>query len=94
MKAAVLKERFPDERRVALLPDNVKKLQAAGYEILIERGAGLGSSITDEDYSAGGINGFSYVGNYAIRIQFSDGHSTGIFSWDYLWKIADEKDEE
>ncbi|MBT5599897.1 MAG: Re/Si-specific NAD(P)(+) transhydrogenase subunit alpha, partial [Planctomycetaceae bacterium] len=54
MKAAVLKERFPDERRVALLPDNVKKLQAAGYEILIERGAGLGSSITDEDYSAAG----------------------------------------
>ncbi|MBC8437398.1 MAG: Re/Si-specific NAD(P)(+) transhydrogenase subunit alpha [Planctomycetes bacterium] len=54
MKAAVLKERFPDERRVALLPENVQKLQAAGYEILIERGAGLGASITDEDYSAAG----------------------------------------
>ncbi|MFP6588038.1 MAG: Re/Si-specific NAD(P)(+) transhydrogenase subunit alpha, partial [Pirellulaceae bacterium] len=54
MKAAVLKERFPDERRVALLPENVQKLQAAGYEILVERGAGLGSSITDEDYSAAG----------------------------------------
>ena len=24
------------------------------------------------------------VGNYAIRIQFSDGHDTGIYSWDYL----------
>lgn len=24
------------------------------------------------------------VGNYAIRIIFSDGHSTGIFSWEYL----------
>ena len=24
------------------------------------------------------------VGNYAIRIVFSDGHSTGIFSWEYL----------
>ena len=54
MKAAVLKERFPDERRVALLPENVQKLQAAGYEILIERGAGLGASIADEDYSAAG----------------------------------------
>ena len=54
MKAAVLKERFPGERRVALLPANVQKLQAAGYEILVERGAGLGSSITDEDYSAAG----------------------------------------
>jgi len=36
------------------LPENVQKLQAAGYEILVERGAGLGSSITDEDYSAAG----------------------------------------
>ena len=31
-----------------------------------------------------------FVGNYAIRIQFSDGHSTGIFSWDYLREIDPE----
>jgi DUF971 family protein len=27
------------------------------------------------------------VGNYAIQIQFSDGHKTGIYSWDYLRQI-------
>lgn len=27
------------------------------------------------------------VGNYAIRLRFSDGHSTGIYSWGYLWEI-------
>ncbi len=27
------------------------------------------------------------IGNYAIRIRFSDGHSTGIFSWEYLRQI-------
>ena len=27
------------------------------------------------------------VGNYAIRIHFSDGHSTGIYSWEYLRRI-------
>ncbi|MFM8643067.1 MAG: gamma-butyrobetaine hydroxylase-like domain-containing protein [Phycisphaerales bacterium] len=27
------------------------------------------------------------VGNYAIRIRFRDGHSTGIFSWSYLRSI-------
>lgn len=27
------------------------------------------------------------VGNYAIRIEFSDGHATGIYSWEYLRKI-------
>ncbi|MEE8458348.1 MAG: DUF971 domain-containing protein [Phycisphaerales bacterium] len=27
------------------------------------------------------------VGNYAIRIHFSDGHNTGLYSWDYLRRI-------
>lgn len=27
------------------------------------------------------------VGNYALRITFSDGHQTGLYSWDYLRKI-------
>ena len=28
------------------------------------------------------------VGNYAIRISFSDGHNTGIYSWDFLYNIG------
>ena len=28
------------------------------------------------------------VGNYALRIIFSDGHDTGIYSWDYIYKIG------
>jgi DUF971 family protein len=27
------------------------------------------------------------VGNYALRIRFSDGHQTGIYTWDYLREI-------
>jgi DUF971 family protein len=27
-------------------------------------------------------------GNYAIRITFSDGHDSGIFSWDYLFELG------
>jgi hypothetical protein len=27
------------------------------------------------------------VGNYAVRIRFSDGHAAGIYSWDYLREI-------
>ena len=34
------------------------------------------------------IIGWQTVGNYAIRIEFSDQHNTGIFSWDYLRKLA------
>ncbi len=27
------------------------------------------------------------IGNYAVRIRFSDGHNTGLYSWDYLRQI-------
>ena len=30
----------------------------------------------------------SPVGNYAIKIKFSDGHDTGLFSWSYLYHLA------
>jgi len=30
------------------------------------------------------------VGHYAIQPQFNDGHSSGIFSWDYLYWLGDQ----
>lgn len=33
------------------------------------------------------------VGNYALRITFSDGHHTGIYSWDYLREIDPARDK-
>ena len=33
------------------------------------------------------------VGHYAIRPTFSDGHDTGIFSWEYLYGLGAERDE-
>lgn len=35
------------------------------------------------------VLGWDPVGNYGIRIRFSDGHHTGIYSWDYLRKLRD-----
>jgi DUF971 family protein len=32
------------------------------------------------------------VGNYAVRLGFSDGHSTGIFTWPYLLKLGREQE--
>lgn len=29
------------------------------------------------------------IGNYAVKIAFDDGHDTGIYSWDYLRKLAE-----
>jgi DUF971 family protein len=33
------------------------------------------------------------VGHYAIRPKFSDGHDTGIYSWDYLYDLGVQHDE-
>lgn len=32
------------------------------------------------------------VGNYAVRLRFDDGHSTGIYSWEYLRHLGDERE--
>lgn len=34
------------------------------------------------------VVGWAQVGNYAIRFDFSDGHNTGLYSYDYLRKLA------
>ncbi len=47
MKIGVAKERAPNERRVALVPDVLSKLTAAGAEMLVERGAGEAAAIPD-----------------------------------------------
>ena len=36
------------------------------------------------------ITGAEPIGNYAVRLKFSDGHSTGIFTWTYLEKLGRE----
>jgi DUF971 family protein len=33
------------------------------------------------------------VGNYAVRLVFDDTHSTGIFSWDYLFELGRNRDK-
>ena len=34
------------------------------------------------------IKKLAKVGNYAVKVEFSDGHNTGIYTWDYLYKIG------
>jgi len=39
-----------------------------------------------------GIMKIHPIGNYAIRLEFDDLHSTGIYSWPYLYRLGTEKD--
>jgi alanine dehydrogenase len=54
MKVGVPTEIKRDEYRVALTPAGVRELVDAGHEVVVQSGAGLGSAITDEDYTAQG----------------------------------------
>jgi NAD(P) transhydrogenase subunit alpha len=54
MRIAVPKETAPREQRVALVPESCKKLVQAGYEVIVEAGAGEAASAADEGYRAAG----------------------------------------
>jgi NAD(P) transhydrogenase subunit alpha len=51
---AVTAERHAGETRVAVTPDSIKKLKAAGFEVVVEKGAGLAAAIPDAEYEAAG----------------------------------------
>lgn len=65
MKIGVARETAPGERRVALVPEALGKLQAAGIDILVERGAGLGALIPDSAYTDAGATVLSADELYA-----------------------------
>lgn len=54
MKIVIPKERRAHERRVAATPDTVKKLIALGFDVAIEKDAGIASRITNEAYQDAG----------------------------------------
>jgi NAD(P) transhydrogenase subunit alpha len=74
MKVGVARETAADERRVALVPEVLGKLTAAGLEILVEAGAGAGASIPDSAYVDAGATIVSTADLYAqsdvvLRVQ-------------------------
>jgi len=54
MRVAVPRETAPGERRVALVPETVSKLRDTGFEIRVERGAGIEAGFADEAYAEAG----------------------------------------
>ena len=54
MLIGVPKEIKTEEYRVALVPAGARRLVAAGHEVIVQAGAGLGAGIADQDYEAAG----------------------------------------
>jgi NAD(P) transhydrogenase subunit alpha len=70
MKVGVVHETAPDERRVALVPETTGKLGAAGFDVVVERGAGDAASFPDEVYSdAGASIGSAWDADAVVKIR-------------------------
>jgi len=74
MKVGVARETAAGERRVALVPEALGKLTAAGLEILVETGAGAGAAFPDSAYAEAGATIVSTADLYAradvvLRVQ-------------------------
>jgi DUF971 family protein len=85
---AVLTVSFDNGERYDL-PAEYLRVESPSAEV---KGHGSGQEITVPGKRHVTIGQIEPVGNYAARLIFSDGHSTGLYSWDYLAKLGREQD--
>src|SRR5438128_4850883 len=71
MKVGVPHETAAGERRVALIPDTVKRLTGGGFEVAVERGAGEAASFPDPDYAQAGATlvDDAYSADALVKVQ-------------------------
>jgi DUF971 family protein len=57
------------------------------------RGHGPGQDVLQLGKEDVNIVGITPVGQYAVKLTFSDGHDTGLYSWDYLYELGSQQVE-
>ncbi len=85
-RSAILEIRFDDDN-VFHLPCEYLRVYTPSAEAL---GHGPGQEVLQTGKEDVTISDIQPVGNYAISLQFSDGHNSGIYSWDLLYKLGNE----
>lgn len=71
------------------LPYELLRVYSPSAEV---RGHGPGQEVLQAGKQFVEIRTLEPVGTYAVRPAFSDGHDTGIYSWDYLYWLGDQKE--
>ncbi|MDX9951026.1 MAG: DUF971 domain-containing protein [Methylophilaceae bacterium] len=74
-----------DDGNSAMLSCEFLRVYSPSAEV---RGHGPGQEVLQTGKENVNITGIEPVGNYAIKLIFSDGHDTGLYSWDYLYDLA------
>jgi DUF971 family protein len=57
------------------------------------RGHGPGQEVLQTGKREVQITAIEPVGTYAVKLVFSDGHDTGLYSWDYLYELGRDQDQ-
>ena len=70
------------------LPFEFMRVYSPSAEV---RGHGPGQEVLQIGKRDVGIDELDAVGNYAVQPHFSDGHDTGIFSWDYMYWLGENQ---
>ena len=83
-KSRVLEISFSDGRRFEL-PYEFLRVYSPSAEV---RGHGPGQEVLQTGKKEIEILDLEPVGSYAVQPKFSDGHATGIYSWDYLYELG------
>lgn len=72
------------------IPFELMRVYSPSAEV---KGHGPGQETLQTGKRDVGINGMEPVGNYGVKPLFSDGHESGIFTWDYLYQLGAEQDK-
>jgi len=83
-KSRVLEVAF-DDGRTFRLPYEFLRVYSPSAEV---RGHGPGQEVLQVGKRDVNINAIEPVGMYAVKLVFSDGHDTGIYSWEYLYDLG------
>lgn len=84
----VLEIGFSDGRNFRI-PFELMRVYSPSAEV---QGHGPGQEVLQTGKRDVGLVSLEPVGNYAVQPTFSDGHDSGIFSWDYLYRLGAEQD--
>jgi len=87
-KSRSLDVKFDDGREFSL-PVEYLRVFSPSAEV---RGHGPGQEVLQTGKREVGISAIEPVGVYAVKFVFSDGHDTGIYSWDYLYELGVKHD--
>ena len=87
-KSRLLEISFDDE--VFVLPCQYLRVHSPSAEV---QGHGPGQEVLQTAKEDVNIVAIEPVGNYAVRLIFSDAHNSGLYSWDYLYELGSQRQQ-